>query len=110
MPAAQTQTQPGAMRFTREQIAIVALLFLVALLNYIDRQVLSVLVPVMKQEIGLTPTQYASVVNAFMFAYGIMYTGSGLVLDRMGARAGLALFVVAWSVVRGLQAAMGGFT
>jgi ACS family hexuronate transporter-like MFS transporter len=105
-------TPPAAteqMRFSRRQQAIVTLLFAVALLNYIDRQVLSVLVPVMKDQIGLTTEQYAWLVNAFLFAYGIMYTGSGLVLDRVGARLGLAFFVLVWSVVSGLHAAAGGF-
>jgi ACS family hexuronate transporter-like MFS transporter len=97
------------LRFSANQTAIVSLLFLVSLLNYVDRQVLSVLVPVLKEQIGLTTGQYASLVNAFLFAYGIMYTGSGLVLDRIGSRVGLAVFVVAWSVVNGLHAAAGGF-
>jgi len=99
----------GRIRFSAEQTAVVSLLFVVALLNYVDRQVLSVLVPVMKEQIGLTAEQYAWLVNAFLFAYGIMYTGSGLVLDRLGSRVGLALFVAAWSLVSGLHAAAGGF-
>jgi ACS family hexuronate transporter-like MFS transporter len=97
------------MRFDGEESAIVALLFVVGLLNYIDRQVLSVLVPILKEKIGLTPAQYASLVNAFLFTYGIMYTGSGLILDRIGSRLGLGLFVAAWSIVSGLHGAAGGF-
>src|SRR6478736_2610985 len=97
MPDNTTDTtassRADSMRFSPRQRAIVSLLFAVALLNYIDRQVLSVLVPVMKEEIGLTTEQYAWLVNAFLLAYGIMYTGSGLVLDRVGARVGLAAFV-----------------
>lgn len=97
------------MRFSRRQQAIAVLLFFVALLNYVDRQVLSVLVPVMKEQIGLTTEQYAWLVNAFLLAYGIMYTGSGLVLDRVGARIGLAAFVVLWSIFSGLHAFAAGF-
>ena len=74
--------------FTRGQALIAALLFAVSLLNYIDRQVLSVLVPVMKEQIGLTTAQYAWAVNSFLLAYGFMYTGSGIVLDRLGSRIG----------------------
>src|SRR5437667_7153010 len=88
---------PGRIRFSRQQTAIVSLLFVVALLNYIDRLILSVLMPVMKDAVGLTVAQYAWLVNAFLLAYGIMYTGSGLVLDRLGSRLGLAIFVVVWS-------------
>ena len=89
-----TTTQVQQLRFTRNQTALVVLLFFVSLLNYVDRQVLSVLVPVLKQEIGLTTEQYSTLVNAFLLAYGIMYTGSGLVLDRVGSRVGLMFFVV----------------
>ena len=102
-------SRADSMRFSPRQRAIVSLLFAVALLNYIDRQVLSVLVPVMKEEIGLTTEQYAWLVNAFLLAYGIMYTGSGLVLDRVGARVGLAAFVAIWSIVSGFHAAATGF-
>jgi ACS family hexuronate transporter-like MFS transporter len=107
-PAAASST-PDRMRFSRGQQAIAALLFAVALLNYIDRQVLSVLVPIMREQLGLTTEQYAWLVNAFLAAYAIMYTGSGVILDRVGARFGLALFVAVWSVVSGLHAAAGGF-
>lgn len=106
---AGASSHADSMRFSPRQRAIVSLLFAVALLNYIDRQVLSVLVPVMKEKIGLTTEQYAWLVNAFLLAYGIMYTGSGLVLDRVGARVGLAAFVAIWSIVSGLHAAATGF-
>lgn len=108
----QTNVQasaPGRIRFSRQQTAIVSLLFVVALLNYIDRLVLSVLMPMMKDAVGLTVAQYAWLVNAFLLAYGIMYTGSGLVLDRLGSRLGLAIFVAVWSLVSGLHAAATGF-
>src|SRR5437870_3376252 len=97
------------MRFSRNQVFVAALLFAVAWLNYIDRQVLSVLMPVMKDQIGLSQTQYAWTINSFLLAYGFMYTGSGLVLDRVGSRIGLALFVASWSVASGLHAATTGF-
>jgi ACS family hexuronate transporter-like MFS transporter len=94
---------------SRQQTAIVSLLFIVALLNYVDRLVLSVLLPMLKQMVGLTTAEYAWLVNAFLLAYGVMYTGSGVVLDRVGSRLGLAAFVVSWSLVSGLHAAAGGF-
>jgi len=108
MPAQEIQ-RPKKMRFSQEQAFIAALLFLVGWLNYIDRQVLSVLAPILKQEIGLTQTQYAWAVNSFLLAYAFMYFGSGLVLDRWGSRFGLAFFVGAWSFASGLHAAVTGF-
>lgn len=108
MHAPRKAADPG-MRFSRNQIFVAALLFAVAWLNYIDRQVLSVLMPVMKDKIGLTQIEYAWAVNSFLLAYGFMYTGSGLAMDRLGSRLGLALFVASWSVVSGLHAAVTGF-
>ncbi len=79
------------------------------LLNYLDRVVLSLLSPVIRAEFHLTPMDYAYAVNAFLIAYGIMYLGSGLVLDRVGSRKGLGLFVGLWSAACVLHAAITGF-
>ena len=91
------------------QLVIAALLFVLTLLNYLDRQILSLLVPVLRTKIGLTNAGYAEAINAFLLTYAVMYTGSGLVLDRVGTRAGLAFFVAAWSVVSALHAFIYGF-
>jgi sugar phosphate permease len=68
-------TDPGrvAVAFTRKQWAIAALLFLMIVLNYLDRVVLSLVSPVMRQDLGLSTRDYATAVNAFLIAYGIMY-------------------------------------
>jgi MFS transporter, ACS family, hexuronate transporter len=91
------------------QWAVVILLFTLTLLNYMDRQILSILVPVLRTKIGLTPAEYAGAINGFLLAYALMYTGSGLVLDRIGVRVGLAIFVTAWSLVSALHALIYGF-
>ncbi len=96
------------MRFSRRQVALMALLFLVALLNYVDRQVLSILAPLLRQEIGLSQSDYALAVNAFLAAYALMYVGSGVVLDRLGSRAGLAFFLAGWSLVSAAHAGIRG--
>jgi len=79
------------------------------LLNYLDRVVLSLLSPVIRAEFQLTQMDYAVAVNAFLVAYGVMYLGSGLVLDRIGSRTGLSLFVGLWSAACMLHAAIAGF-
>ena len=60
---------------------IAILLFLMFLLNYLDRVVLSLLSPVIRQEFALSQMDYAMAVNAFLVAYGVMYFGSGIVLS-----------------------------
>lgn len=78
-------------RFSAQQRFVVGLLFFVACLNYLDRQILAILIPVMRQQIGITTSQYGLSLNAFLVAYAVMYAGSGLLLDRMGGRTGLAV-------------------
>ena len=99
----------GTTTFSRQQWAIAILLFFMILLNYLDRVVLSLLSPVIRAEFQLTQVDYAAAVNAFLLAYGVMYFGSGLVLDRVGSRTGLGLFVGLWSAACMLHAAITGF-
>lgn len=77
---------------------IVVLLFTSSFLNYLDRQTLSVLKPTIKAEFGLDDAGYALLVNAFTFCYAAAYIGSGWVVDRLGARLALTLFMIGWSL------------
>jgi ACS family hexuronate transporter-like MFS transporter len=74
------------------------LLFLSTIINYIDRQTLSVLAPVLKTEFHWTNSDFAWVVIAFRVAYSIGQTASGRWLDRIGTRTGLSLAVAFYSV------------
>ncbi len=77
---------------------IVVLVFLAAVLNYVDRQVLSVLAPTIQADLGLDDRDYANVLNIFLIAYTLAYLVSGKLVDRMGARNSTLLFVVWWSL------------
>lgn len=95
--------------FSHTQWLVASLLFAMVFLNYVDRQVLSVLAPIMRDEIGLSQTDYAWAVDAFLLSYAVMYFGSGMILDRIGSRKGLTLFVALWSLASALHAAVRGF-
>jgi len=84
------------------------LLFASTVINYIDRQTLSVLAPFLKEEHHWTNSDYASILLAFRLAYTIMQFQSGRLLDRVGTRRGLSLSVAFYSVVAGLTALAGG--
>jgi ACS family hexuronate transporter-like MFS transporter len=89
---------------------IIALVFFAAVLNYIDRQALSLLAPdYIKKDLGLDDSGYASIVNIFLIAYTISYLVSGRLIDRLGTRLGMAVFVAFWSVSNMLTAAAHGF-
>jgi ACS family hexuronate transporter-like MFS transporter len=77
---------------------IVALVFLAAVLNYVDRQVLSVLAPTIQNDLGLDNRDYANILNIFLIAYTLAYLVSGKLVDRMGTRKSTLLFVVWWSL------------
>ena len=83
---------------TRRQVALIALLFAIAFLNYFDRQTLSVLKPLLKQEIGMTDSGYSFVVTCFMAPYVVMYLFAGPLVERLGNRATMSVFVTLWSL------------
>lgn len=77
--------------------AILVLLFLAGVVNYIDRQTLSVLKPLVKQVLETDEEGYALLVNVFTFCYAGAYMVTGWITDRIGARLGLVVFIVLWS-------------
>jgi ACS family hexuronate transporter-like MFS transporter len=78
---------------------IAALLFASTVINYIDRQTLSLLAPYLKHDYHWTNTDYANLVIAFRVAYTIGQTLFGRLMDRVGTRRGLTLSVLWYSLV-----------
>src|SRR5689334_25389014 len=86
-----------------------ALLFASTVINYLDRQTLSLLAPYLKVQYHWTNTDYAMIVIAFRVAYAIGQTGFGRLMDKIGTRRGLT-FTVAWySLVSVLTPLANGF-
>src|SRR5256885_14889715 len=77
---------------------IVALIFCASVLNYMDRQALSILAPTIQGWLKLSNKDYASVLNFFLIAYTNASLVSGRVVDKLGVRVSLSLFVGWWSV------------
>lgn len=73
-------------------------LFVATALSFLDRQVLSVLAPSLMKDLGMSNTDYSRVVSAFVFAYTLMFTAGGWLVDRLGTVRGLALAVAVWSL------------
>jgi ACS family hexuronate transporter-like MFS transporter len=78
---------------------IVWTLFGSTVVNYISRQTLSVLAPVISRELHLTHTDLSRVFSAFQISYAGMWLIGGVLLDIIGTRLGLALAVIWWSGV-----------
>lgn len=86
------------------------LLFASTVVNYIDRQTLSVLAPFLKQEFAWTNSDFALIVISFRAAYAIMQTVAGRALDRLGTRRGLTLAVCWYSAAAMLTSLATGLT
>lgn len=78
--------------------AILALLFVSTVLNYVDRQTLSILATTIQADLGMSDTGYAGVVQLFLIAYTIAYLGVGWITDKLGPKLALAGFVAWWSI------------
>lgn len=68
------------------------------IINFIDRQTLSVLAPILRDEFHLSNSQYAAILNAFQISYLVMYSVGGRLADLLGVRRGMTLFVLWWSL------------
>ncbi|OAM89151.1 MFS transporter [Termitidicoccus mucosus] len=78
---------------------ILGLLIFIGYLNQFDRQTVSVLKTTIKAAFEIDDSGYALLVNAFTACYALAYIGSGWVVDRIGPRMALTLFVFVWSLV-----------
>ncbi|MEN6626161.1 MAG: MFS transporter [Candidatus Sumerlaeia bacterium] len=77
---------------------ILLLLFLSTVLNYLDRQVFSVLAPFIRADLQFSNTNYAMVVNAFTIGTILGLLVAGPFIDRFGARLGFLIAIVLWSI------------
>jgi len=89
---------PGTSAPTNYRWTICALLFFATTINYIDRQVLALLKPILDQQLHWNNAQYANVMAAFQGAYAIGLLGFGRLIDRVGIKVGYGISIVAWSL------------
>jgi ACS family hexuronate transporter-like MFS transporter len=77
---------------------ICALLFFATTINYVDRQVLGLLAPMLQSNIGFNEVQYGYIVTAFQAAYALGLLAMGPIIDRIGTKLGYALSISIWSL------------
>src|ERR1043165_3267031 len=93
--SATAATRPATSRI---RWTVCALLFIATTINYIDRQVLSLLAKTLETKIGWDSIQYGYITSAFQAAYGLGLLGAGRVMDRIGTRKGFAIAITVWSL------------
>ncbi len=100
----------GALKIGKFRWAIVTLVAVATIINYIDRGALGFLWPEISDDLGLSKTDYAIILNVFTFAYAFGQTLFGKIFDWIGTRLGFVLSIVVWSAATMLHAVASGLT
>ena len=87
---------------------ICLLLFFATTINYVDRQILALLKPILDDELGWTNAEYGKVNAAFQGAYAVGLLLFGWFIDRVGTKIGYAVSIAAWSLAAIGHALVGG--
>jgi ACS family hexuronate transporter-like MFS transporter len=82
----------------RYRWTICALLFFATTVNYLDRQVLSLLQPFLAKKFSWTNTDYANITAVFQLVYAISMVFAGRIIDKLGTKKGYALAITIWSL------------
>jgi ACS family hexuronate transporter-like MFS transporter len=94
---AEEESSPSA-RLGRVRWTICAMLFVATSINYMDRQVLSILKPTLEHSIGMTELDYGHIVGFFTFAYAVGLLAAGRFVDKVGTRIGYMVIMAVWSL------------
>ena len=88
---------------SRRRWVVLSLIFLITVINFVDRQTLSVLAPVLRAAFHLSNAEYGRIVSALQFGMMSGEFPMGYLMDRWGARLGLSVAVLWWSTATGAQ-------
>lgn len=77
---------------------ICALLFFATTVNYLDRQVLSLLKPSLEEKFGWSNSDYANIASVFQFTYAISMLFAGSFIDKLGTKKGYTWAIIIWSI------------
>lgn len=94
-------------KMTQYRWTICTLLFFATTINYLDRQVLSLLQPILADEFHWTDSDYGTITAIFSLAYAISMLFAGRFVDKLGTRKGYAWAIAVWSVAAMLHALCG---
>ncbi|MCR6651910.1 MAG: MFS transporter [Cellvibrionaceae bacterium] len=83
---------------SRYRWTICSLLFFATTVNYLDRQVLSLLAPDLSREFGWSNSDYANITAVFQFVYAISMLFAGRIIDKLGTKWGYIWAIIIWSI------------
>jgi MFS transporter, ACS family, hexuronate transporter len=108
-PPSHVEAGVRASGMTGYRWVVVALGFIIIIVNYMDRTAISYAISPLKAEFGLSNTSFGLIGTAFSIGYTVMTLGGGIIVDQWGARKVWSGAALAWSVCTGLIAACTGF-
>ena len=82
---------------------VVGMLFIVTALSFLDRQILSMSIIKIKEDIPISDSDYSWITNGFIAGYALMFTLGGIFIDKFGTKLGLALSLAIWTIASGLH-------
>ena len=85
------------MKIPKLRWLMISLVFLATVINYVDRQTVSVLKTAISTDLGLSNADYAAIQNSFLALYAVSQIVSGRLYDRIGTRLGFIFSIVIWS-------------
>ena len=89
---------PEKKKFSNYRWTVCALIFFATTINYLDRQVIGILKPLLDSDLGIGEKDYSHIIMAFQLCYGIGMVIAGRLIDRFGTKIGYGVSVILWSI------------
>lgn len=88
-------------RVRRVQTISLSLIFIICVVNYMDRGTLSVANPLIRNELGLSVAEMGVLLSAFLWPYAFTLLVAGAIVDRGKPRRVLTISLIVWSIAQG---------
>jgi ACS family hexuronate transporter-like MFS transporter len=85
-------------KFSNYRWTVCALIFFATTVNYLDRQVIGILKPLLESDLGIGEKDYSHIIMAFQLLYGVGMVIAGKLIDKFGTKIGYGVSVILWSI------------
>jgi ACS family hexuronate transporter-like MFS transporter len=89
---------PEVKKFSNYRWTVCALIFFATTVNYLDRQIIGILKPLLDSELGIGEKDYAHIIMAFQLLYAVGMFFAGRLIDKFGTKIGYGVSVILWSI------------
>ncbi len=85
-------------KFSNYRWTVCALIFFATTINYLDRQIIGILKPLLESDLGIGEKAYSHIIMAFQLLYGFGMIIAGRLIDKFGTKIGYGVSVILWSI------------